>query len=452
MSAICALTHSVLQHGIYKSSTRYTSSTAKFVPFARVERAKPTDENNVEMAFNLDPNPNKLNLCGDFYRNADGKPYVFQAVHKAKVAIVCDDKLSHEPQPLLGNPEFNRAANELILNKTAPAITQNRVLGIQTRSSLDALRLAAQFLHDKMRCSVCLLAQPCSEHYERILKSSGFMCHTYHYYSEDKGKLNIYGLVADLMTAPEGAVVLLDACAQNPTSLNPSIDEWKLIAHIVKCKRMIPIFHLEFHGLASGDPTQDTWPVRYFADSGFDLFCVQSFVQNFGLYDDTLGHLMIVISNSTQVETVRNQFEATLVENNAECSSVFASRVVAKILNNPTLLNEWTLALKEIHQSMRQMRLALSNKLTILKTPGNWGQLKDQQGPHLYTNLKLPELKQLRSRHIYVPNSGRINVGALKPNNVDYVAGAINDVMISVKADTVKDKDSNSNSLQCMQP
>ncbi|KAM8708622.1 hypothetical protein ACLKA7_015573 [Drosophila subpalustris] len=452
MSAICALTHSVLQHGIYKSSTRYTSTTAKFVPFARVERVKPTDANSAESACNLDSNPHKLNLCGDFYRNPDGKPYVFQAVRKAKVSIVCDDTLSHEPQLPLGNPEFNRAANELILNKAAPALTQNRVLGIQTRSSLDALRLAAQFLRDKMRCSVCLLARPCSEQYERIFKQAGFICNTYQYYNEDKCELNIYGLVADLMTAPEGAVVLMDACAQNPTSLNLTIDEWKLIAHIVKCKRMIPIFHLELHGLASGDPAQDTWPVRYFADSGFDLLCVQSFVQNFGLYDDTLGHLMVVISNSTQLETVRDQFEATLVENSAECSSVFASRVVAKILNNVTLRNDWSQALKEIHQSMRQMRLALSNKLAILKTPGNWGQMKDQQGPHLYTNLKLPQLNQLRRRHIYVPNSGRINVGALKPNNVDYVAGAINDVMISTKADTAKDKDSNSNPLKCMQP
>lgn len=88
MTAICALTHSVLQNGMHRSGTRYTSSTAKFVPFARVERVKPSDGNNLQMAFNLDSNPNKLNLSGDFYRNADGKPYVFQAVHKAKLAVV----------------------------------------------------------------------------------------------------------------------------------------------------------------------------------------------------------------------------------------------------------------------------------------------------------------------------------------------------------------------------
>ncbi|XP_062131716.1 aspartate aminotransferase, cytoplasmic-like [Drosophila sulfurigaster albostrigata] len=453
MSAISALAHSLLQHGISKSSTR-CSSTALFVPFARVENCKDKNLTSVEAAFEQDTSPLKLNLCGDHYRSPNGKPYLFQAVRKARVAVICDDTLSHEPLPPLGNPEFNRIANELILNKAASAITQQRVLGIQTRSGLDALRLAAHFLRDKMKCNVCLLARPCSEHFEPIFKRAGFTCHGYQYYSEEKVELNIYGLVADLMTAPEGAVIVLDACAQNPTSLSPTIDEWKLIAHIVKCKKMIPVFNLEFHGLASGDTSQDTWPVRYFAEFGLDLLCVQSLVQNFGLYDEALGHLMAVVSNATHLESVKDQLESSLLEHNAQCSSVFASRVVSKVLTNATLRQDWALTLKDIHQNMRQMRLALSNKLEILRTPGNWAQMKDQQGPHLYTNLKMPQLKQLRSRHIYVPNSGRINVGALRPNNVDYVAGAINDVMISTaKADAaaVKAKDTNLSAMQCLQ-
>lgn len=57
--------------------------------------------------------------------------------------------------------------------------------------------------------------------------------------------------------------------------------------------------------------------------------------------DDTLGHLMVVSSNVSQVETVQNQFEATLVEDNAECSSVFASRVVAQVLKDVALRSDW---------------------------------------------------------------------------------------------------------------
>ncbi|KAH8370854.1 hypothetical protein KR093_005212, partial [Drosophila rubida] len=396
-------------------------------------------------AYNLDTSPHKINLCGDHYRHHNGKSYQFQAVRKAKVAVTCDDSLSHEQLPPFGNPEFNQVANELILDKTAPAITEKRVVGIQMRSAADGLRLAAHFLNEKMKCKVCLLAQLCSEHYEPIFKQAGFTCKRYQYCDVERNALNIYGLVADMMTAPDGAVIVLDACAQNPTNLTPTIDEWKLIAHIAKCKKMIPIFYLESHGLASGDTRRDTWPVRYFAEFSFDFLCVQSFVQNFGLYDETLGHLMAVVSNVTHLDTVRHQLESSVLEHNAQCSSIFASRVVAKVLTNTTLRNDWALTVKDIHQNMRQMRLALSNKLEILKTPGNWSQLKDQLGPHFYTNMNVPQLKELRRRHIYVPDSGRINVGALRPNNVDYVAGAINDVMISTKADTAaKPKEENS--------
>lgn len=100
------------------------------------------------------------------------------------------------------------------------------------------------------------------------------------------------------------------------------------------------------------------------------------------------------------------------------------------------------------------MRLALGNKLEILKTPGNWEHLKYQRGPYLYTNLKMPQLIQLRNRHVYVPNTGRINVGALRADNVSYVAEAINDVMSLVKKEDLPKPAgavATSNAIQAMQ-
>lgn len=127
MCATCALAHSVLQSGIRKSTTRCSSATAKFLPFSRVERLKPTDTNNLEQAFELDSSPQKINLCGEIYRGNNGKPHVFQAVRKAEIGVAGDDTYTNESQPPLGNPDFIRAANELALNKAAPALLQNRV-------------------------------------------------------------------------------------------------------------------------------------------------------------------------------------------------------------------------------------------------------------------------------------------------------------------------------------
>lgn len=232
------------------------------------------------------------------------------------------------------------------------------MLGIQTRSSIEALRLAAQFLREKVNCTACMLARPGCEQYQKIFNSAGFRCFSYNYYNEDMGALNTYGLVADLITAPEFSVVLLDTCTQNPTGLTPGIEEWKLIAHVMKCKKMIPLFHLESHGIASGDIALDTWPIRYFADCGFDFLVAQSFVQNFGLYckqyfgslficltsfiaDESVGHLMVVVNNTTQLVTVRSQFERILLDHDKQCASSIVSSVVAKVLTTRRLRKDW---------------------------------------------------------------------------------------------------------------
>lgn len=111
-----------------------------------------------------------------------------------------------------------------------------------------------------------------------------------------------------------------------------------------------------------------------------------------------------------------------------------------------------TTAIKDVYQSMQNMRLALSTKLEVLKTPGNWEHLKLQRGPHLYINMKQPQLMQLRSRHVYVPSTGRINIGALREDNVSYVAEAINDVMSRVKKeDLIRTNKATWNAVQAMQ-
>ncbi|ALC44664.1 maker751 [Drosophila busckii] len=451
MSAVSMLLHKVLQSGLCRANTRCSSSSVKFEPFARIEPVAPNEHNRLEAAYHKDTSPLKLNLSGEFYRNSDGKPQVFQAVHKAAIGVACDEKLSQEPLPPLGNADFIKAANELILTNSAEALLEKRVLGVQTRSSLDALRVAAQFLREKMKCNVCLLAKPSSETYERIFKQVGFQCHSYQYFSEAKGELNVFGLVADLMTAPEGTVVLLDACAQNPTGLDPSVDEWKLISHIIKCKKMLPLLHLESHGLATGDVVQDAWPVRYFAGCGFDVLCAQSFVKNFSLYNETVGQLMIVLGNPKHLPAVREHLENMLLTEKEQSSSVFASRIVAKILTTTALHQEWTHTIKDIHQRLHKMRTLFAKKLKELKTPGNWDHLSDQKGPYLYTNLKNKHLQQLQARHIYIPSSGRINVGALRTNNVEYLASAINDVLKCKQTDTVDTADLTSAHLHALQ-
>ena len=49
-------------------------------------------------------------------------------------------------------------------------------------------------------------------------------------------------MIEDLRRAPEGAIVLLHACAHNPTGVDPSPAQWQAILQAVRQRRLLPFF------------------------------------------------------------------------------------------------------------------------------------------------------------------------------------------------------------------
>jgi aspartate aminotransferase len=62
---------------------------------------------------------------------------------------------------------------------------------------------------------------------------------------------------------------LLHACAHNPTGSDPTQDDWKKIAEVMRKKKLVPYFDSAYQGFASGDIIKDAWPIRYFEQQGF---------------------------------------------------------------------------------------------------------------------------------------------------------------------------------------
>lgn len=52
----------------------------------------------------------------------------------------------------------------------------------------------------------------------------------------------ITGLLEDLNMAPPGAIVLLHACAHNPTGVDPTLDQWEQIRRLMRSKSLLPFF------------------------------------------------------------------------------------------------------------------------------------------------------------------------------------------------------------------
>lgn len=50
------------------------------------------------------------------------------------------------------------------------------------------------------------------------------------------------GMLEDLGSAPSGAIVLLHACAHNPTGVDPTIQQWEQIRKLMRSKSLLPFF------------------------------------------------------------------------------------------------------------------------------------------------------------------------------------------------------------------
>lgn len=268
----------------------------------------------------------------------------------------------------------------------------------------------------------------------KVFLSAGFTDgRTYRYWDAKTRQIDFDGFVADLKNAPEGAVIILHACAHNPTGCDPTKEQWVKLADVIEEKKLFPFFDSAYQGFASGDPVHDAFAVRYFVERGFELFCSQSFAKNFGLYNERVGNLTVVQRNSKTSAAVQSRL-TLLVRFMYSNPPAFGGRIVGKVLNTPELRQEWMDSIRTMSSRIIKMRNLLKEELINLKTPGNWDHITQQIGMFSYTGLNEEQVNILINKyHIYLLSSGRINMCGLNEKNYKYVAKAMYEALIATK-------------------
>merc|ERR1712198_690359 len=139
------------------------------------------------------------------------------------------------------------------------------------------------------------ISSPTWGNHNMLFKHAGYaQIKTYRYWDGDNKCLDFEGLCQDLEAAPGKAIIVLHACAHNPTGMDMTKEQWEKVANICRKNELFPFFDCAYQGFASGSLDTDAWSVRYFVSQGFELFCSQSFSKNFGLYNERAGNLTIV--------------------------------------------------------------------------------------------------------------------------------------------------------------
>lgn len=308
----------------------------------------------------------------------------------------------------------------------------------QTISGTGAVHLGALFLSRFYHPSgpdakKVYLSSPTWPNHNQIFPNVSLPTTTYPYFSPTTKSLDFSGMISALSSAPSGSIITLHACAHNPTGVDPTQEQWKDIARVVRQNRLFPFFDCAYQGFASGDLARDAWAVRYFVEQGFELCVCQSYAKNFGLYGERAGCFHFVAPPSPDAEDVVSRVGSQLaILQRSEISNppAYGARVAATVLNDPSLFAEWEDNLRTMSGRIISMRKELRRRLEEMGTPGGWAHITDQIGMFSFTGLSEKQVMKLREdAHVYMTKNGRISMAGLNSGNVEFFARAVDKVV-----------------------
>ncbi|KAH8896128.1 aspartate aminotransferase [Thozetella sp. PMI_491] len=393
--------------------------------FATSELILPDAIFEVTKRYLADQCPDKVNLGQGAYRDENGKPWVLPSVKLAKEQLT---EQGHEYLPIAGLNSYRDEAVKLVFSGTK-AFSEQRIASCQSLSGTGALFLAGLALKKAaVGIRTMYITDPTWSNHELLFSTLGFEVQKLPYYKDRSFNFDDY--IRVLQQADSHSAVVLHACAHNPTGCDPSREQWKAIAAVVKEKNIFPIFDSAYLGFNSGSFDEDTWALKYFIEElGLEASVCLSFAKSMGLYSERIGLVTYVTKSSATAQIMgsilENQQRATVSNPPA-----YGARIAAAVLGTTSLRKQWDEDLVTMSGRIKRKRHSLYDALQRLQTPGDWSHIINQTGMFAYTGITAKQVKCLEEQyHIYMADTSRISVAGLNDSNVEYFAKAIDSVV-----------------------
>ena len=430
--------------------------------WSRVTLGPPDSILGIAQAFAECPDlEKKVNVCVGAYRDERGQPWVLPTVQAAEERMLLINNNSKEYLPIEGDKDFVAAALKFAYGADADL---SRLAAVQSLSGTGACRIGGHFLQKFFRpfadaavdsaadavvddspasaaASSIYLPVPTWGNHWKIFAEAGLNAQPYRYYDADNQCLDLAGLLHDLEhVAPDGSIVLLHACAHNPTGCDPSQSDWEQIVLVLRRKRHVAFFDSAYQGFASGHAERDAWALRYVVAQGdIPVLLAQSFAKNFGLYGERCGTLSVVCNNSSERDEVVSQLKG-IVRPMYSSPPRHGSSIVKTILTDPNLTAQYHTECQHMADRIAAMRALLVEELVQAGSPReHWTHiLGDRQiGMFAYTGMTPAQCDALTDQYsIFLTLDGRISLAGLNESNIRYVAEAMHAVTTTTKTTT----------------
>nr|XP_018901597.1 PREDICTED: aspartate aminotransferase, mitochondrial [Bemisia tabaci] len=393
-----------------------------------VEMGPPDAILGVTEAFKKDTNPKKINLGVGAYRDDNGKPYVLPSVRTAEENII-QKKHDKEYCPISGTADFCDLSIKLALGDDSPVVKEGLNATVQGISGTGSLRIGGAFLAKFFPGAKDIyLPTPSWGNHTPIFKHSGLNVKSYRYYEPSTCGFDFKGALEDINAIPENSIILLHACAHNPTGVDPKPEQWKELSEVVKKRKLFPFFDMAYQGFASGDVVGDAFAVRYFLSQGHHIALAQSYAKNMGLYGERVGAFTLTGGSKEEAARVLSQVKI-LIRPMYSNPPINGARLVTEILGNADLKAQWLKEVKGMADRIISVRQQLKSNLEKEGSTKNWNHITDQIGMFCFTGLQAPQVERLvKEFSVYLTKDGRISMAGVTSKNVEYLAHAVHQV------------------------
>jgi len=376
--------------------------------------------------FGADKRADKINLGVGMYYDEDGRIPILRVVDAAEQRLAGRVASWGYLQPD-GLPALREAAKRLVFGDAQVDSMGDRIATVQSLGGTGALKLGADVIRRIAPDSTVAMSRPTWGNHPSIFAGAGLRVSEYPYFDPATGGVDGTAMRGAVAAMAPGTVLLLHACCHNPTGADLSAEDWRMLARLIRERRLVPFLDMAYAGFAEGLEA-DSQPARLLAELGVPVFVATSFSKSFALYGERIGALSIVAADAKQAGLVLEQVKIAIRTNYSTPPS-HGALLVSTILGDTALHAQWTAELDGMRQRIRRMREGLASRLS-----GNnaldFGRLVRQKGLFSYSGLSAAQMARLKEEFaIYGVSDGRLCMAALTERTLDRVAAGIRAVV-----------------------
>jgi aspartate aminotransferase len=377
-------------------------------------------------ACRADPNPDKVDLTLGVYMDETGLCPVFEAVQQAQQALVSEER-TKVYMPPQGDLDYLNGIRSLVFAKTGLTTLGDRTSAVQTPGGCGAVRLGAEVLYAAAPEATVWVSDPTWPVHIPLMGSVGLQFKSYRYYSSDMKGLDFEAMLADLESAKPGDVVLLHGCCHNPSGVDPTLEQWCVLADLMSERQLLPMIDFAYQGMGAG-LDQDAAGIRAVLERVPEMIIAVSSSKNIGLYRERAGAVVFVGGDARAAEAMASQ-AVSAARRVYSMPPAHGALLAGRVLSSAQLRSSWEAELGQICERINGLRGQFQEALTTA-TGRDFGFIGTEHGMFSFLGLSVEQAQRLREEQsVYMLDSSRINIAGLNANNLGRVVEAVASVL-----------------------